>query len=913
VPSPPARRRQPLSTYRLQLRPGFGFDQAAALAGYLAELGVSHLYTSPCLQAAPGSTHGYDVVDPTRANVELGGAEGHRRLSEALARAGLGQVLDVVPNHMAISGPENAWWWDVLENGPASVYASYFDVEWDPPEAKLHNTVLLPILNDHYGRALEAGQIQLSRHGGSFVVGYFDRALPVAPRSLDDLLSRASVALRAASPDNALVSDELESVAVALGNLPASWVTDRDSQRARHRDKEVLRARLADLFRHNPSVAAVVDREVAAIGGDPERLDALLERQNYRLAHWRTASQELDYRRFFDIDTLIGLRVEDEVVFADTHALVLSWVGAGVVDGLRIDHIDGLWDPGAYLRRLESATGGAWVVVEKVLEPGERLREGWPVAGTTGYDFAARVNGLFFDPAGEAPLSQLWAEISGEREGFAEVAHHAKHAVMASALSTELARLTALAVRVCTRHRRYRDYTRADLSEALEELIACLEVYRTYVGPQGRAHPDDGARVSAAIAEAARRRGDLDTDLLDFLRAVLIAGPLLDEPAEVELRLRFQQVSGSVMAKGVEDTALYRYHRLIAQNDVGTDPTRWATTVGAFHAASASAQQDWPTTMVTTSTHDTKLSEDVRARLAVLSEVPEAWAAAVVAWRAANDHLRRGDMPDAPTEYLLYQILVGAWPIDADRAASYMAKATKEAKLHTSWTDPVPAYDEALEAFVRSALAEEAFVNDLVCFVEDRLLGPGWVTSLAQALLKLTVPGVPDTYQGCELWDLSLVDPDNRRPVDFGLRQRLLGELGSLSPEAWWDRAAEGLPKLAVTHGALALRRAHPDWFGPGGDYRPLGVSGEQAHHLVAFARADRAVTVVPRLVSALASQAQLPDLVGAVSRSLTGASVALPPGRWKNVLTGDGLDGGEVDAGGVLSRFPVALLAREA
>ncbi|MGH9065906.1 MAG: malto-oligosyltrehalose synthase, partial [Acidimicrobiales bacterium] len=678
------------------------------------------------------------------------------------------------------------------------------------------------------------------------------------------------------------------------------------------RDKEVLRGRLADLCRDEPAVAGAVDAEVATINADPEALDALLERQNYRLAYWRAAGQELDYRRFFDIDSLVGMRVEDEAVFEDGHALVLSWLAEGVVDGLRIDHIDGLRDPQGYLERLRASSGGAWVVVEKILEPGERLRETWPVAGTTGYDFGATVTGLFMDPAGEAPITALWEELSGSDEPFAEVAHAAKHAAMVGALAPDLARLTALFVEVCQGHRHYRDYTRADLSQVLEEVMACLHVYRTYVGPEGPAHPDDVATVEAAVAEALGRRDDLDPDVVDLLRRVLTADAPLTGPAEVELRLRFQQVAGPVMAKGVEDTALYSYDRLVVRNEVGSDPSRWATPVGDLHTGAVAAQESWPEAMLTTSTHDTKRSEDVRARLAVLSEAPGEWARAVTRWRELNSHLVTGGMPDPATEYLAYQTLVGAWPVGVDRVLAYMQKAAKEAKTHTSWTDPDPDYDAALEGFVRGAFGNDAFMADAGDFVAAHLREPGWVNSLAQALLRLTMPGVPDTYQGCECWDYSLVDPDNRRPVDFDRLRRLLAELGGpapLTPEQLWARRGEGLPKLAVTHRALTLRRAHPSWFGARGDYSPLTVAGDRAGHLVAFARAGSAVTVVPRLVHDLWRSE--PDGGGFVGSGLSGVTVDLPAGRWQNVLTGEDAGGGRAGAGELLARFPVALLAR--
>lgn len=897
----------PQSTYRIQLRPDFGFDRVAELAPYLAALGVSHLYASPSLQAAPGSTHGYDVVDPTRPNEELGGADAHRRMCDALSGAGLGHILDIVPNHMAISAPENSWWWDVLENGPSSVYASYFDVDWDPPEAKLHNTVLLPILADHYGKVLDGGELAVERRGGSFCVRYGDRWVPVAPRSLDEILERASSAVRMAEPEapagGNLVSDELESIAAALGNLPPSWATDRESVRARHRDKEVLRSALAQLCDRHPAVAEAIDQALADLNADPDALDRLLERQNYRLAHWRVAGEELDYRRFFDIDSLIGVRVEDPTVFEDSHAMVLSWLADGAIDGLRIDHIDGLADPGGYLERLVAQAPSAWVVVEKILEPGERLRESWPVAGTTGYEWISRIGGLFMDPASEPAFSGLWQEVSGSEEPFIDVAHRAKHSVMADSLAADIARLTSLFVTVCERHRAYRDYTRSELAAALEEVIASMAVYRTYVVTT--AHPDDVAQVQAALAEAARRRPDLDSGLLAALGRVLIGTEEMTGPAEAELRMRFQQTSAPVMAKGVEDTALYQHARFVALNEVGGDPQQWATSVGEFHAHAGAAVERWPHSMVTTSTHDTKRSEDVRARLYVLSEMPQRWASALKRWTEVNSRHRTGAQPDPPTEYLYYQTLVGAWPISAQRMVAYMSKAAKEAKVHTSWVNPDADYDRALEDFVRATLEDGPFVSDLSCFVADNLLWAGWVNSLAQVLLKLTMPGVPDIYQGCESWDFSLVDPDNRRPVDFGARRAALDAVAGMAPEAAWDRASEGLPKVLLTLRALGLRRQHPECFGAGASYEPLEVTGPEAGHVVAFARAASVVSIAPRLVGGW----EIRD--GGLSRALAGTSVILGPGDWRDVLSGAQMPGGRQDVGRLLERFPVALLAR--
>ncbi|HYH47395.1 MAG TPA: malto-oligosyltrehalose synthase [Thermoanaerobaculia bacterium] len=892
----------PRATYRVQLHAGFGFDQAAEIAPYLAELGVSHLYSSPYLQAASGSTHGYDVIDHRRVNSELGGEAAHGRFCRALGEAGLGQVLDIVPNHMAITERGNAWWWDVLENGPASRYASYFDVDWDPPQARLRNTVLLPILGDHYGRVLEAGEISLWYDvEEGFEIRYFEHRLPVAPPSLDTLIGRAA---------DRTGCDDLAFLADALARLPKATATDRESSVRRHRDKEVLRGQLARLAREEPGVAAALAEEVAAVNADVDRLDELLQRQNYQLAFWRRAGRELDYRRFFDVHTLIGLRVEDERVFLDTHARILDWLRRGVLDGVRIDHPDGLYDPGGYLERLRREAPAAWIVVEKILEPGERLPDSWPVAGTTGYDFLTRATGLFVDPAGEAPLTELFQEMSGLTTPWPDLVVEKKHLVLDQLLASDVNRLAEVFLAVCERHRRYRDYTRHELRQALREVAACFPVYRTYARPgDRRLSEQDRHAVDTAIAAASERRGDLDPGLFELLGRLLrlelrAPGPGADSGHDVEseLVLRFQQLTGPAMAKGVEDTAFYNFNRLVALNEVGGDPGCFGISPEDFHAACAEAAERWPEAMLATSTHDTKRSEDVRARLALLSEMPAAWGEAVRRWAASNECHRRGpNLPDANIEYLFYQVLVGAWPLPADRAWSYLEKAAREAKAHTSWTSPDTAYEEALRDFVQAALADPVFTDDVAAFVAP-LVAPGRVNSLGQTLLKLAAPGVPDLYQGSELWDLSLVDPDNRRPVDYERRRGLLAELaGGLSLEEILARSDEGLPKLWLIRQVLALRCRLPEAFGPAGSYEPLAARGSRASHCFAFARSapsGQVVAVLPRLVLGLAGD-------------WGETALDLPAGRWRDELTGDEREGGAARISDLLGRFPVALLAR--
>jgi (1->4)-alpha-D-glucan 1-alpha-D-glucosylmutase len=869
---------------------------------------VSHLYCSPYLQAAPGSTHGYDVTDHAKLNTELGGEPGHQRLAAALAGRGLRQVLDIVPNHMALAGRANAWWWDVLENGPSSPYARYFDIDWDPPERKLAATVLMPILGDHYGRVLEAGQLAVERAGGSFTVRYFDQELPLSPRTLDGLLDRA--ALRAgrdgtagpADPDGAAA---LAALAGDFARLPDARRTDQAAVTGRHRGKEILRARLAALAEQNPDVAGAVDAEIVALNRDPDALDELLGQQNYRLAYWRTAAEEISYRRFFDIQSLAGLRVEEAGVFADTHRLILKLVAAGTVDGLRVDHVDGLADPEGYLERLREATGGGYVVVEKILAAGEELPGSWATAGTSGYDFLNAAGQLLVDPAGEAALRDGYARFTGITQDYAELVYAAKLEIMRDDLAAEVERLTELLDRVCEGHRRQRDHTRRELREALTALLAGFGVYRAYARAGRPASAADREHIAAAAASVTARHPEIDAELVTFLADLL----LLRYPGaeETEFAVRFGQVSSPVMAKGGEDTAFYRYLPLISLNEVGGDPGQFGRPAGDFHQAMARATARWPEAMLTLSTHDTKRSADVRARISLLSELPGAWIEAVRRWAARNERHKRSGWPDRNTEYLLYQTIAGAWPLSADRAVAFAAKATREAKQHTSWTDPSPAYDEAVAGFITAVLGDDGFVADLEAFLaEHRLVELGRVNSLAQTTLLLTCPGVPDLYQGTEVWDLSLVDPDNRRPVDYPARQRLLAELdgagtgagAGAGPEQALARADEGGQKLWLIAQVLRHRRQYPGMYGPASGYEPLTVTGARAEHAVAFRRTGGLAVLVPRLVAGLAGD-------------WADTAVQLPPGSWRSVLTGEQARG-TVPAADLLARFPVAVLARE-
>jgi (1->4)-alpha-D-glucan 1-alpha-D-glucosylmutase len=868
----------------VQLHAGFTFDDAAALVPYLARLGISHLYCSPILQAASGSTHGYDVVDPSRLSDDLGGRSAFERLTRALAEHDLAMVVDIVPNHMALAGAANRWWWDVLEDGPSSRYARHFDIDWSPVPGGSGPSVLMPVLGDHAGRVIEAGQLHLGRVGGSFTVRHADHELPLSPRSVRDLLRAAA---------GRVGSTELEEIADRLEALPPADAADLVEER--HAGKEAVRQELRALTASEPAVAAAIDAELEAVARDPDALDELLSRQCYRLAHWRTAAEELDYRRFFDITSLVGLRVEDPVVFADTHALLLELVAAGDVAGLRVDHIDGLRDPGAYLDRLAGAAPTAWIAVEKILALDEQLPDAWPVVGTTGYDFLNRALDVFVDPQGYDRIDRWYRERTGSQDTFEALARQAKHDVMGNELATETERVTDLLVRVCQGRRRHRDHTRRELRAALAEVAAGMAVYRTYVVPGRSTTQVDRAHVAAAVARAREARPDVDGELLDLLERVLVG----DEPGphEDELAVRFQQLSAPVMAKGVEDTAFYRDVRFLAVNEVGGEPGRVGRGVDPFHRHNEDLASAWPDSMLTLSTHDTKRSADVRARLVVLSELGDAWCDAVDSWHAANEPQRRAAEIDLATELLLYQSVVGAWPIEVERLEAVLHKSINEAKLRTSWREPDAAYQDAVAGFVRGVLGDAGFRRSVEAFLaEHDLVRLGRLTSLSQVALLLASPGVPDLYQGDELWDLSLVDPDNRRPVDHELRAKLLGDLAEAGPEAALDALDTGGAKQWLIHRLLQHRRQRPDAYA--GRYEPLHATGDADAHVVAFSRGDL-LAVVPRLHAGLAR-------AGWGSTALE-----LPVGRWRDVLAGEELDGGAIQVPRLLARFPVAVLER--
>lgn len=940
---PPGSRVALRATYRLQLNAAFGFDDAVRIVPYLARLGVSHAYCSPLLRARRGSTHGYDVVDHGTLNPELGGRAGFDRLVSALRAHGMGLLFDVVPNHMGVFGDDNDWWMDVLEHGPASSYARYFDIEWSPVDLELAGKVLAPVLGDHYGVVLDSGELGVAYEaaGGSFAVRYHGHRFPVDPRDYAGLLSGAG------KPVAALARE--------FGNLPARDATG-GSRGERARLALALKQRLVALAREDAYARAALEEAAAACSADTGgALHALLERQAYRLAYWKVAADDINYRRFFDVNELAALRMEEEEVFAATHALALDLAAEGAIDGLRIDHPDGLFDPAQYFRRLQSGyadrvrrrrgeTGGEravaplFVVVEKITAHHEDLPGDWAVHGTTGYRYATVVNGLFVDTASRARFDRVWRHFTGEAGDFEEEAYRGRRAIQGAALASELTVLATELLRIARADRRSRDFTFHTLRNALREVAACMPVYRTYIA--GTPSAQDRRYVDWAVAGATRRGRESDVTVLAFVNEILLGkappGATPGHAARVlRFAMRFQQYTAPVAAKGVEDTAFYNYNRLVSLNEVGGEPGVFGIPVRAFHGASADRAARWPMTLIATSTHDNKRSEDVRLRMDVLSERPAAWRLQLRRWSTLNRSRRRtverDPAPSRADEYLLYQTLLGTLPArQAGEAAMddyrarierYVVKAAREAKRRTSWISPNADYEAALVEFARALLGPShpnPFLEDLRAQAEA-VSRFGALNSISMAAIKFTSPGIPDIYQGNELVDLSLVDPDNRRPVDYAVRERLLARFESAAREDGLDAGSlladpcDGRAKLWVTWRLLQLRRRFPALFAQG-DHRGLRVAGSAAAHVVAYRRSqgpDALVVVAGRLYAKLGGAPdRLPlgrDAWGDTQVELAGLAVDAP---LANVLTGESLraENGAIVLARALATFPVAV-----
>lgn len=990
--------RIPRATYRLQFSRAFTFRDAEAIVPYLDELGISDVYASPILKARPNSTHGYDICDHSRLNPDLGGEADFETFVSALKKRGMGLVVDMVPNHMAINDPANTWWMDVLENGPASAYSSYFDIEWLPVKAELEGKVLLPMLEDQYGKVLEDGRLELVYNEGAFFIGYYHFVLPVAPRTYEALLRHRLPDVVEALGEEHVHTQELQSILTALSHLPLRDEVEPERIAERNREKEVVKRRIAGLHDASAVVREAIDASIRDFNGDPrdprsfDLLDSFLGDQAHRLAWWRVAGEEINYRRFFDINEMAAIRVELPEVFQASHKLLLQLLAEGKVTGVRVDHPDGLWDPAGYFRSLQesyvcrrlvtrlgvldsepdlqpkvrawldecasAAVDGPdrqwplYVVAEKILAEGEPLPDDWAVYGTTGYDFLNAVNGLFVDKTQSRRFDRICQQFTGAHTTFRNLANSTKKMIMLVSLASEINALSHQLERIAEKNRWYRDFTLNSLTFAIREVMAALPVYRTYYS-RANAAPSvrDQSYIRAAVAEAKRRNPRTAEAVFDFIEDTLLLRNLqnfseADRPGVVAFVMKFQQVSGPVMAKGVEDTAFYVHSRLVSLNDVGGEPDRFGLSVAEFHRQNVERQRRWPHSLLATSTHDTKRSEDVRVRISVLSEIGPDWRAAVLRWGRRNARKKtrvdRELAPDRNDEYLLYQTLLGAWPTGPlsreavadlrERLVAYMHKAAKEAKVHTSWVNPNEEYEAAVERFVREILPddiEDPFIQDLWRF-QRRVSYFGSFSALSQVLLKLASPGVPDFYQGTEMWDLSLVDPDNRRAIDFGLRERLLAELKKqiaqheedLGPFARGSLATmeDGRAKLYVTYQALSCRRAREDVFAQG-HYLPLRTLGRHRNHVCAFARRlgrRSVIAVAPRLVAGLVRGAERPPVGAEVwddTRLIVPAGLA--SSVYRDVFTGARLSAGRegrgagwsLKLGDVLENFPLALL----
>ena len=971
----PLLRSPPRATYRLQFNAAFTFVRAAELVPYLDRLGVSHCYASPFLKARPGSAHGYDIVDHGRLNPEVGSDAEFAHFVAILHEHGMGQIIDVVPNHMGVMCNDNPWWLDVLENGRASVYARFFDIDWFPYRDELRGKLLLPVLGDHYGLMLDRGELRLAfdAAAGEFSVIYQHHRFPVDPREYTRILGHGLDGLAARLGPEHPQMLEFDSLVTAFGHLPGRMETDGQKVAERNRDKEILKQRLARCHAGSADIAAFIGERLARFdagahqAANAERLHGLLEVQAYRLAYWRVASDEINYRRFVDINELAALRIEHPDVFEATHALVFDLLAAGRVDGLRVDHPDGLYDPVGYLRRIheraaslvtvggvpgrdEEGGGPLFVVVEKILAADEHLPEDWPVSGTTGYDFMNLLNGLFVEPGAKSRLERTYAGFVGARVEFTELLYGSKHLIMKAAMAGELNVLAHQLSRIAQADRRTRDFTMNGLCAALAEVVACLAVYRTYVSAE-HVSSADVLHVEHAVTSAKRRTRAEDPGVFDFIRDVLLKACVEGRSeayrdAVTDFAMKFQQYTSPVMAKGLEDTSFYLHNRLVSLNEVGGDPRRFGVSIAEFHRANEERSRLWPNAMLASSTHDSKRSEDVRARLNVLSELPEEWHRAVTRWHRINRARRHSVsgawVPTPNDEYLFYQTLVGIWPFEepdeagraalVDRIEQYMLKAVREGKANSSWTNPEVEYESALSNFVRLVLiadGDDRFAASFRPF-QQHIARLGMFNSLSQVVIKLTAPGVPDIYQGNELWDFSLVDPDNRRAVDFERRQALLAELehacGSTAERSaglvrdLLATMTDGRIKLYVTWKALWARRARERLFRDGA-YLPLQVAGRGAAHLCAYARRDdveAVVVIVPRLFAPLVAGARDLPLGPEIWRDTRVEVPFSSPGtQWVNAFSADVAEVGEcdgtpvIDAADALHSFPYALLLR--
>ena len=943
--------RLPSSTYRIQLNPDFRFADTLKILDYLHELGISDLYLSPILASRKGSTHGYDVIDPTRINPDLGTEEEFTTLQTELQNRGMGLLLDIVPNHMAANA-ENPWWMDVLENGTQSAFAAYFDVEWHPHARSLEGRILLPVLGRPFGEALDSGEIKLVYNDGSFLIQYFESLFPVAPRSYHAILNLHAGRLKNSLSEETAAYHEYSGVlssALDLARADRRVASTAQEQRLRF---ESTRDRLRSLMNTSPEIATLVRENVAELNGkvgDPGSvglLQRLLAEQNYKLAFWQNMNESINYRRFFTIADLVGVRVEDPIVFESTHGYVMRLVAKNPYSGLRIDHIDGLRDPFSYLTRLQerlsqdknSTDSPSYVVVEKILARGEDLPEEWPANGTTGYDYVNVANGIFVDPEGAGRVEEIYSTFIGRKQDFSDILYHKKKLVMNTLLGVEMRTLGRQLAELASQDRYARELERIQLIDALIEVTACLGVYRTYI--RNMELPAHATKyIEEAVTAARARAPHLSAASFNFVHEVLL---LLNPPhvladqreARLDFVMRWQQFTGPIVAKGFEDTALYVYYPLLSLNEVGGNPRpSQASTLDEFYAFLEKRRIDWPGTLDASSTHDTKRSEDVRARINVLSEMPEEWQKHLELWSGLNAQYKQQaggvSAPDRNEEYFLYQTLLGVWPLDREaneslieRVQAHLVKATREAMVHTRWTRPNQPHEDALQKFVAGILSSEnrEFLDDFRRF-QEKIAYFGMVNGLSQTLLKIAAPGVADFYQGSELWDLRLVDPDNRGAIDFARRETALKEIESSEGtdikealrgfvEHWQD----GKIKLYLIRKALRFRRDHGDLFHEG-EFVPLQVAGCHSENVIAFLRrtpSASTLVVLPRWLCRIADKSgSLPARI-----DWCDTHIVLPPPsprNWKSILAPTELASQDRQTGAclmlndLLNDFPVA------
>ena len=990
----------PTATYRIQFNRYFTFEQGRELVPYLDRLGISDIYASPYFKARPESLHGYDIANHNELNPTIGTEEDLTAMLEELHRRGMYHILDTVPNHMGIGDGSNNWWMDVLENGRSSVYGPYFDIDWEPLNTKLTNKVLLPVLGDQYGKVLENGELRLqfAPDEGRFYICYWERTFPANPRSYHAILSYNRDALIEALGPGSDTALEYQSILTALDHLPPHYETERERILERNREKEIIKRRIAALCASEPQVCEFIQGNVETFNGtvgEPrsfDLLDALMEDQPYRLSFWRVATEEINYRRFFDINELAAVRIDMPEVFTEAHRMIMRFLREGKLNGLRIDHVDGLYNPAGYFQALQQAyileicrlvmddmaeqLEGAdrallealllgrfeaariadpgsvlskplYIAVEKILARGETLPSDWAIYGTTGYEYTNEVNGLFVDSANGKAFDEIYNSVVGEKVKFGDLVYASKQAIMRQSLSSEIMVLTNMLNRISERDRRYRDFTISGIRNAIREVIACFPVYRTYVTPETtEVDRRDQVHIERAVALAKRRNPASDPTAFEFLGDILMLKGFDELSAEeraarFDFVMKFQQVTGPVIAKGLEDTAFYNYNRLISLNEVGGEPGYFGISPSAFHKGQSERQRHWPHSMLTTSTHDTKRSEDVRMRIDVLSEMPKEWRTAYRRWARTNRKYKRnveGNLAPSPNEeYFLYQTLVGVWPFEEElseqehgelvgRVQEYMRKAMNEAKVNTSWINPNEPYQQAAADFIATILRrgdDNRFLADFLPF-QQRVAHYGAFNSLSQVLLKITSPGVPDIYQGNEIYDFSLVDPDNRRPVDYNLRRRLLDQVekvrdakGAASLVASKE---DGRIKLLVTSRALNFRRSNLTLFRQG-SYTPITVEGKHADNIIAYARSHEnqaALVVAPCLMTRLGKAGETILPVGQVwSGSWLPVPGASEGDSYRNIFTGEVLqvrtqnDTAGLPLEEVLAAFPVALLER--